>query len=77
MANKIKKVDLKKVNKMEMSKLLTETLKANGYDVHEGEKFGMTAGTLVVKLELCDIQIKLITPKAGVDHYEELQEEEA
>ena len=47
-----------------------------GIEVGEGSEFGFTEGTLVLKLEKCDIQVKLIAPKSGIERYEKLEEEE-
>ena len=77
MAKKIvKKVDVKKVAKVEVSKEVRELFEGLGVEVLDGADFGFTSGTLVARLEKCDVQIKLITPKAGIDRYESLEEEE-
>lgn len=75
MANKIKKVDVKKEAKKSFSKQLLDYLTTNGQKVDTGDKYGFTEGTLVLHTEKCDIQIKLITPKAGLEKYEEVEEE--
>ena len=73
----VKKVDFKKVTKLEVSNLISDMLQGvKGVSVHDGKDFGFTEGTLVLRGEKCDVQIKLITPKAGVDRYESLVEEE-
>ena len=73
----VKKVDVKKVTKLEVSKLIADMFEGvEGVSIHDGKGFGFTEGTLVLKGEKCDVQIKLITPKAGVDRYETLEEEE-
>ena len=72
----VKKVDVKKVAKMEVSAKIVEFLESVGIEVEEGTDFGFTVGTLVAHLEKCDVQIKLITPKAGIDRYEKLSDEE-
>ena len=77
MAKKVvKKVDQKKVEKAKVMDVIQKALEAAGYIVKDGEDFGFTAGTVVVKGDKCDVQIKPITPKAGVDHYEELVDED-
>ena len=77
MAKKIvKKVDFKKVEKVSIMKVIAEALRTAGFEVEDGEDFGFTAGTVVVKGEKCDVQIKPITPKAGLERYEALEEEE-
>lgn len=73
----IKKVDPKKVAKVEVCKTLSDALALAGIQFSSGLEFGMTEGTLVAHLGACDVQIKLITPKAGVDRYEKAEEEEA
>ena len=77
MAKKIvKKVDVKKVEKERIAQIVREALEAAGYDVADGVDYGFTAGTLVAKGAKVDVQIKPITPKAGLDRYEVLEEEE-
>jgi hypothetical protein len=82
---KSKKVDVKKLAKQELSDLFKEFLLEKGIEVSSNaEDFGFTQGTLVVHMEKTDVQVKLITPKAGLDRYqqvvyvteEELAEEE-
>ena len=66
-----KKVDVKKVSKLELSKMLADFLLKKGVAVHtNAEDYGFTEGTLVVETEACDVQVKFITPKAGVTKYE-------
>lgn len=77
MAKKIvKKVDVKKVEKERIAQIVREALEAAGYGVADGADYGFTAGTLVAKGTKVDVQIKPITPKAGVDRYEALEVEE-
>ena len=77
MAKKIvKKVDVKKVEKERIAQIVREALEAAGYGVADGVDYGFTAGTLVAKGTKVDVQIKPITPKAGVDRYEALEVEE-
>lgn len=72
-----KKVDVKKVSKLELSKLLANFLLEKGVTVHtNAEDYGFTEGTLVVETEACDVQVKFITPKAGVTKYEVVSEDE-
>lgn len=73
----VKKVDAKKVEKAKVMDVVREALEAAGYTVNAGEDFGFTAGTIVVKGEKTDVQIKPITPKAGVDRYEVAVDEDA
>lgn len=66
-----KKVDVKKISKLELSKMLADFLLEKGVAVHtNAEDYGFTEGTLVVETEACDVQVKFITPKAGVTKYE-------
>lgn len=76
MAKTKKKVDVKKVAKLDLSKKLAEFLTAQGLEVLDGADFGFTEGTIVVRGEVCDVQIKLITPKAGLQRYEPVEVEE-
>lgn len=72
-----KKVDVKKVSKLELSKLLADFLLEKGVAVHtNAEDYGFTEGTLVVETQACDVQVKFITPKAGVTKYEVVSEDE-
>lgn len=72
-----KKVDVKKVSKLELSKLLADFLMEKGVAVHtNAEDYGFTEGTLVVETAACDVQVKFITPKAGVTKYEVVSEDE-
>lgn len=72
-----KKVDVKKVSKLELSKLLADFLMEKGVAVHtNAEDYGFTEGTLIVETEACDVQVKFITPKAGVTKYEVMSEDE-
>lgn len=69
-AKKVKKVDVKKEAKLELSALFAEFLASKGIEVDANyEDYGFTAGTLVVKMEKTDVQVKLVTPKAGLDRY--------
>lgn len=72
-----KKVDVKKTSKLELSKLLADFLLEKGVAVHtNAEDYGFTEGTLVVETEACDVQVKFITPKAGVTKYEVVSKDE-
>lgn len=75
MAKATKKVDVKAVQKASVMAVITEALETAGYSVVSGADYGMTSGTIVVKAETCDVQIKPITPKAGVTRYEEVEAE--
>lgn len=75
MAKNVKKVDPKAVAKKSVMTIVTESLVANGITVVDGSDYGMTTGTIIARLENFDVQIKPITPKAGVDRYEEVPAE--
>ena len=77
MAKVVKKVDCKKVEKMAVKGSIQELFQEMGYEVFDGKDvYGFTDGTLVVAMDKCDIQIKLISPKAGIERYEKIEEEE-
>ena len=77
MAKKIvKKVDQKKVMKEEVKKQIERMLEDMVVRLSDGEDFGFTSGTLVAHMKECDVQIKLITPKAGIDRYVSLVDED-
>ena len=77
MAKVVKKVDCKKVEKMAVKGSIQELFQEMGYEVFDGKDvYGFTDGTLVVAMDKCDIQIKLIAPKAGIERYEKIEEEE-
>ena len=75
----VKKVDVKKVTKLEVSQLIKDMFNGldlgEGISIEDGIDYGFTEGSLVFKGAKCDVQIKLITPKAGVDKYEVITEE--
>lgn len=71
MAKTTKKVDLKKVAKLNVSKSIAEALTEAGFEVHtNAADFGFTEGTLVVRDKDTDVQVKFIVPKAGLNRYE-------
>ena len=68
-----KKVDVKRVAKQELSDLFKEFLMEKGIEVSSNaEDFAFTQGTLVVHMEKTDVQVKLITPKAGLERYQQV-----
>lgn len=73
---KAKKVNPKDIAKAEIMAIIQRALEENGIEFADGTDYGMTKGTLIVKHRISDIQIKPISPKAGVDRYEEILEEE-
>ena len=70
MAKKTKKINPKDTQKNEVMAVVREALANAGYEVLDGEDFAMTKGTVVVRAGVCDVQLKPITPKAGIDRYE-------
>ena len=76
MAKKIKKVDVKKVAKLEVSALIRNLFEEMEITVGSAEDYGFTEGSLVLDMPKCDVQVKIITPKAGIDRYEKITEEE-
>lgn len=67
---KTKKIDPKATFKSTIMAQVSEALKASGIEVADGADYGFTSGTIVVKGESFDIQIKPIAPKAGLERYE-------
>lgn len=70
MAKKTKKINPKDTQKNEVMTVVREALASAGYEILDGEDFAMTKGTVVVRASVCDVQLKPITPKAGIDRYE-------
>lgn len=75
MAKAVKKVDPKAVEKANVMAKVSEALAGMGMTVLNGEDFGMTKGTIVVRTDVTDVQIKPITPKVGLTRYEVGEEE--
>jgi hypothetical protein len=74
--NTVKKVDVKKEAKKDLSARLAAFFEAEGFTVKaNAADYGFSEGTLIVSEEATDIQIKLITPKAGLTRYEVVPEE--
>ena len=78
----VKKVNVKKVTKLEVNELVkvvkdmfNDLDLGEGISTENGIDYGFTEGSLVFKGAECDVQIKIITPKAGVDRYEKATEE--
>ena len=76
MAKNVKKVDAKTVEKQRVMKIIAQALINAGIDVLDGADYGMTVGTVVVRTAVTDVQIKPIVPKAGLNRYQEVPEEE-
>lgn len=67
----------KKVNEKDLAKdfimdIIQKALKENGISFKDGADYGMTKGTIIVKHDKADVQIKPITPKTGVTRYQEV-----
>lgn len=76
MAKNAKKVDAKTVEKQRVMKIIVQALINAGIDVYSGDDYGMTSGTIIARTAVTDVQIKPIVPKAGVNRYLEVVEEE-
>ena len=74
MAKKIKKINPKDTQKNEIMTVVRDALTKAGYEILDGEDFAMTKGTVVVRAGVCDVQLKPITPKAGIDRYEVVED---
>ena len=74
MAKKMKKINPKDTQKNEVMTVVREALIKAGYEVLDGEDFAMTKGTVIVRAGVCDVQLKPITPKAGIDRYEVVED---
>lgn len=70
MSKAIKKVDPKATAKKSVMEIVSKAITEAGMIVVDGADYGMTAGTIIVQTEQFDVQIKPITPKAGVERYE-------
>ena len=67
----------KKVNEKDLAKdfvmdIIKKALEENGISFKDGVDYGMTRGTIIVEHEKADVQIKPITPKAGITRYQEV-----
>ncbi len=72
-----KKVDVKAVAKNKVMEGITDYLRSSGYEVFtDSASFGFTKGTIVVRTANTDIQLKPITPKAGITRYEQELEDD-
>lgn len=73
---KAKKINPKEVEKNKVMEMLKEYFTQNDILFEDGEEFGFTKGTLVLHLDECDMQLKPITPKTGIERYEKLNDED-
>ena len=67
-----KKVNDKDIAKAEVMAIIHKALEENGIKFKDGVDYGMTKGTIIVEHEKADVQIKPITPKAGLTRYQEV-----
>lgn len=67
-----KKVNDKDIAKEEIMAIIHKALEDNGISFKDGVNYGMTKGTIIVEHEKADVQIKPITPKAGLTRYQEV-----
>lgn len=71
-----KKVNAKDAMKKTVNEILVKALTDNGYGCESGEEYGLTKSTVIVHGEAVDLQVKLISPKAGQERYQKVEEEE-
>lgn len=57
-----KKLSVKDVKKQEVLNSIKEMYESLGFVVDNGTEYGMTNTTLILKLEECDIQVKVVAP---------------
>ena len=67
-----KKVNEKDLAKNEIMNIIQKALEENGINFKDGVEYGMTKGTIIVEHEKADVQIKPISPKAGLTRYQEI-----
>ena len=67
-----KKVNVKDIAKNEIMAIIQKALEENGIEFKDGVDYGMTNGTIIVTHEKADVQLKPISPKAGLDRYQEV-----
>lgn len=70
---KTKKVNPKDTLKATIKNEIREKLGMIG-TIEDGFDYGFTKDTLVLHAETFDVQIKLVTPKSGVERYEKAEE---
>ena len=73
---KRKKVNPKDIAKEKVMATIRESLEQVGIEYEDGTEYGMTKGTIVVHVDDYDVQIKPITPKAGLNRYQKVEYEE-
>lgn len=67
-----KKVNEKDIAKNEIMAIIHKALEENGIGFKDGAEYGMTKGTIIAEHEKADVQIKPISPKAGLERYQEI-----
>lgn len=67
-----KKVNVKDIAKDEIMAIIHKALEENGIDFKDGVEYGMTKGTIIASHKSADVQIKPISPKAGLERYQEV-----
>ena len=75
MTKKTKKINPKDIQKNEIMTVVQNALVDAGYEVLDGDDFAMTKGTIVVRADKSDIQLKPIAPKHNVDRYEKVNDD--
>ena len=65
-----KKVNPKEVFRKSIMTTVLQALEDLGIETGDGEDYGFTSGTLVVKGKEYDMQLKPIVPKAKVSRYD-------
>ena len=73
---KTRKVNPKDLAKAKVMEVLIATLEGKEIEYTNGAEYGMTKGTIVVHIDGYDVQIKPISPKAGLDCYQKVEYEE-
>ena len=68
-----KKVNVKNQAKDEIMTIIQEALEKEGISFKDGVDYAMTNGTIIVEHKLADVQIKPISPKAGLERYQEIK----
>ena len=69
---KARKVNVKDTAKAEVMAIIEKALAENGIEFKDGVDYGMTKGTIIVSHPSADVQIKPISPKAGLERYQEV-----
>lgn len=70
---KKKKVNVKDQAKQEVMQIIQDALEKEGIVFKDGVDYAMTNGTIIAEHKLADVQIKPISPRAGLDRYQEIK----